>query len=71
MKYQVLIGLPNGSAGYAPGDVTVPVDAEDEDELTAALQAGVQIGERMPSGWARRRMVKAVVSEADHAASTG
>lgn len=68
MRYQVLIGRP-GKAGYEPGDVTIQVD-DAPDEQTAVLLAGVQIGERMPFGWAGPRVVKSVISEAEHAASS-
>src|ERR1043165_2446210 len=49
-RYEVLFGKANGSAGYAPGDITITVDAPDEQ--TALVLAGVQLGERMPYGWA-------------------
>jgi hypothetical protein len=68
-RYEVLFGKPGGSAGYTPGDVTIPVNAPDEQ--TALVLAGVQIGERMPYGWASARVVKAIRSETEHAASTG
>lgn len=60
-RFEVLFGKPGGSAGYAPGDVTIPVDAPDEQ--TALVLAGVQLGERMPYGWAAARVVKAIRSE--------
>lgn len=60
-RWEVLIGRPDGPAGYQPGDITLTVTAASE--LDAVYQAAVGLAGTRPAGQLRRLAVKAVRSE--------